>query len=73
MLLRLSIKKEKLVMKYDFTFYNPTRIHFGKNSLDNLKDELSNYGKNILLKVVPTISPKESVDLIILLSFTNSK
>ena len=36
-------------MKYDFTFYNPTRIHFGKNSLDNLKDELSNYGKNILL------------------------
>lgn len=32
-------------MKYDFTFYNPTRIHFEKNSLDNLKDELSNYGK----------------------------
>ena len=21
-------------MKYDFTFYNPTRIHFGKNALD---------------------------------------
>ena len=36
-------------MKYDFTFYNPTRIHFGKDSLNCLKDELKNYGKNILL------------------------
>lgn len=36
-------------MKYDFTFYNPTRIHFGKDSLNCLKEELKNYGKNILL------------------------
>lgn len=36
-------------MKFDFSFYNPTRIHFGRNSLDNLADELANYGKNVLL------------------------
>jgi len=36
-------------MKFDFTFENPTRIHFGKNSLDKLEEELKNYGKNILL------------------------
>lgn len=36
-------------MKFDFSFYNPTRIHFGRNSLDNLADELGNYGKNVLL------------------------
>ncbi len=36
-------------MKYDFTYYNPTRIHFGKNSLDKLEVELNNFGKNVLL------------------------
>ena len=36
-------------MKFDFTFYNPTKIYFGKNSIDNLEAELKNYGKNILL------------------------
>lgn len=36
-------------MKYDFTFYNPTRIHFGKNAMDQLAPELANFGKNILL------------------------
>jgi alcohol dehydrogenase YqhD (iron-dependent ADH family) len=36
-------------MKYDFTFHNPTKIHFGKNSLDNLEAELNNYGKRVLL------------------------
>eukprot|EP00833_Pecoramyces_ruminatium_P011809 jgi/Orpsp1_1/1185841/evm.model.c7180000095580.1 len=36
-------------MKFDFTFENPTRIHFGKNSLDKLETELNNYGKKILL------------------------
>ena len=36
-------------MKYDFTFYNPTKIHFGKNALDALKEELSSYGENVLL------------------------
>jgi alcohol dehydrogenase YqhD (iron-dependent ADH family) len=36
-------------MLYDFTYYNPTKIYFGKKSMDNLLKELQNYGKNILL------------------------
>lgn len=33
----------------DFTYYNPTKIYFGKSSLENLETELKNYGKNVLL------------------------
>lgn len=36
-------------MIYDFTYYNPTKIYFGKKSLENLEGELKNYGKNVLL------------------------
>ncbi len=36
-------------MKLDFTFYAPTKIYFGKMSLDNLALELKQYGDNILL------------------------
>ena len=36
-------------MLYDFTYYNPTKIHFGKDSLKNLKGELVNYGNTVLL------------------------
>lgn len=36
-------------MKYDFCYYNPTKIYFGKEGLGNLSGELANYGKNILL------------------------
>ncbi len=36
-------------MKYDFTYYNPTRIHFGKEAMSKLADELQNFGDNILL------------------------
>lgn len=36
-------------MKFDFTYYNPTKIFFGKDALANLLPELENYGKNILL------------------------
>lgn len=36
-------------MLYDFTYYNPTKIYFGKDSEKNLSGELKNYGKNILL------------------------
>lgn len=36
-------------MLHDFTYYNPTRIHFGKNAMNKLPDELNNYGKNVLL------------------------
>ena len=36
-------------MQLDFSYYNPTKIHFGKDSLANLKDELANYGDTVLL------------------------
>lgn len=36
-------------MKYDFTYYNPTRIHFGKNAMEKLPEELSDFGENVLL------------------------
>ena len=36
-------------MKFDFVFQNPTKIYFGKTSLNHLEEELNNYGKNILL------------------------
>ena len=33
----------------DFMYSNPTRLYFGQNALDGLKQELANYGSNILL------------------------
>ena len=36
-------------MKYDFTYYNPTRIHFGKDSLNKLEGELNSFGESVLL------------------------
>ena len=30
-------------------YYNPTKLYFGKDALSNLKTELNNYGKNVLL------------------------
>lgn len=33
----------------NFTYSNPTRLHFGKESLDKLNEELPKYGKNVLL------------------------
>ena len=33
----------------DFSYCNPTKLYFGKNALDGLKEELPKYGKNILL------------------------
>ncbi len=32
-----------------FSFYNPVKIHFGKGSIEHLRNELPQYGKNILL------------------------
>ena len=32
-----------------FSFYNPVKIHFGKGSIEHLRKELPQYGKNILL------------------------
>ncbi|MEQ4922205.1 iron-containing alcohol dehydrogenase [Proteus hauseri] len=36
-------------MQLDFSYYNPTTIHFGKNSLIKLNDELAQYGETVLL------------------------
>jgi len=36
-------------MLLDFTYYNPTKIYFGKDSLANLKGELASYGDTVLL------------------------
>ena len=33
----------------DFSFQNPTRIHFGRNALDQLPREVERYGKRVLL------------------------
>lgn len=33
-------------MIHDFTFYNPTKIQFGKDSLNMLSGKLENYSKN---------------------------
>lgn len=33
----------------NFTYCNPTKLYFGEDSLNNLKAELGNYGKNIML------------------------
>ncbi len=32
-----------------FNFYNPTRIFFGENAIQNLGEQLVVYGKNVLL------------------------
>ncbi len=36
-------------MQLDFTYYNPTTIYFGKDSLAKLDHELTNYGDTIML------------------------
>ena len=32
-----------------FSFYNPVKIHFGKGSIEHLRNELPQFGKNILM------------------------
>lgn len=36
-------------MNIDFTYQNPTRIHFGKGAMKHLSDELKSFGQNVLL------------------------
>lgn len=36
-------------MNIDFTFENPTRIHFGRTAMQHLPEELAKYGNNVLL------------------------
>ena len=33
----------------DFTIHNPTKLHFGKEALDKLGDELKNYGPKVMM------------------------
>ena len=33
----------------NFSYCNPTKLYFGKDAIDNLKNELNNYGSNVLL------------------------
>ena len=33
----------------NFTYCNPTKLYFGKDALEGLKEELPKYGKNVLL------------------------
>lgn len=33
----------------NFSYSNPTKLYFGKDALESLKEELKNYGKNIML------------------------
>lgn len=33
----------------NFTYCNPTRLHFGEQALDNLSEELAKYGQRVLL------------------------
>lgn len=33
----------------DFTYCNPTKLYFGKHALDGLNEELSKYGKRVML------------------------
>ena len=33
----------------NFTYCNPTKLYFGKNALEGLNEQLSKYGKNVLL------------------------
>lgn len=33
----------------NFNYCNPTKLYFGENAIENLRDELSSYGKNVLL------------------------
>lgn len=36
-------------MKGNFVYHNPTKIYFGPDSLNGLKEELKKYGPNIML------------------------
>ena len=36
-------------MQFDFTYVNPTKIYFGENSINNLKNEMDSYGSTIML------------------------
>ena len=52
--IRLAPSLHPETLKYkkmlgNFTFHNPTKLHFGEDSLSKLSEELKNYGKKIML------------------------
>ena len=49
-------------MQYDFIFHNPTKIYFGENALDNLKEELKKYGKTGT-RLFPKTTPLSSREI----------
>ena len=49
MLLIMKFEKGKFLMLGNFTYCNPTRIHFGKDAMDALRGELSQYGDTVQL------------------------
>ena len=36
-------------MRGNFMYYNPTKLYFGADSINSLKEELKNYGENVVL------------------------
>ena len=44
----VEIKTIKIMLG-NFTFHNPTKLHFGEDSLSKLSEELKNYGKKVML------------------------
>lgn len=36
-------------MQGNFKYHNPTKLYFGDQSLNYLKDELANFGERVLL------------------------
>ena len=36
-------------MNGNFTYHNPTRLHFGENAMEFLKDELTAFGPTVML------------------------
>ena len=38
-----------MTMNGNFTFHNPTKLHFGENAMDALVGELKNFGPTVML------------------------
>ena len=51
-------------MNGNFTFHNPTRLRFGENAMEFLKDELAAFGPTVMLSymVVYTFMDKAKIE-----------
>ena len=43
------VTKTSYIMEGNFTYYNPTRLHFGEEAMAHLQGELKNYGPVVML------------------------